>query len=402
MTALLLALLLADPTQPLKFQIETAGEEARNLSLDQLDSKELKGTGEKFLVQRLVRIQQLGTARPSSPRGQQLLLANGDRLAGEVVSGDDSNLKFRPSWHKGDENLISVPLNCISAIWLSTIPADSTVDPAQYAWLDAGRRRDTLLMRNNDRLSGAFEGFTNEPLQLRFKPGQGEATRIVATQVRAMVFEPGLARIRPPKTAYARLTLEDGSRLSVRLPTIEKNKLKATTLFGSEIEVPIENVIVIDVLQNGTTYLSDLKPEVQIEPFNTLTWPVQSDLNTKQKPLSLQTAVGVEYFAKGVGTHSTCTLKYRLTADAQVLSGWVGLDPSVKKGSAQVSIRVDGKSQTLPEQGVLQSQSAIRLRIDLTGAKELELSVTPLKTGDVQADVNWCDLKLSKITTSKE
>ena len=104
--------------------------------------------------------------------------------------------------------------------------------------------------------------------------GEPAATTLPLSRVAAVTFDPALARVRKPKGPFARLVTADGSRLSLAAATADASTLKGTTTFGTAVEVPLADVIALDVFQGKATYLSDLKPKrATVEGFNGMAWP---------------------------------------------------------------------------------------------------------------------------------
>ena len=341
----------------------------------------------------LIALRRADRPLPPWPRGPQVILANGDRLAGAVVGGDAQAVRLRPDLSAaGEMDFVRLPLTALAAIWVTSPPGDTPPDPAAYAWATGPKRRDALLLRNGDTVRGAIASFTETlPPTARVKSDADPLpTAHPFTGVSALAFDPTLARVRKPKGPYARLVLADGSRISVTDATSNGVTLSATTLFGAALQVRVADVIAYDVLQGKATYLSDLKPKTtKTEPFNGVAWPWVADRSAKGNPLRL----GDSTHDKGIGTHPRTTLTYDLNGKYRRFEALVGLDSVTgRRGAAEVRVHVDGKEVLV--EAVNGGDAAKPVSVDVAKAKQLTLIVGFGLGGDVQADVNWADARL--------
>jgi hypothetical protein len=328
-----------------------------------------------------------------------LVLANGDRVRGAVVGGDTSVLRFAPARRTGpNPDPWAVPLPAVAAVWVIPPPADAPTDPATYPWADTPRRKDAVLLRNGDVVRGTVEGFAGDPPAIRVKPtGEPAATMLPLSRVAAVSFDPALARARRPKGQYFRLVAADGSRLALTTAVVAGDTLVGRTAFGAAVELPLTEVIALDVLQGKAAYLPDLKPKkAAVEGYNGVAWPWAADRTVKGSPLRLAGPLGEQTFDKGLGTHPRTTLVYDLGGKYRRFEATIGLDPATgRRGAAEVRILVDGKPADVEGLSPLTRGSSPRpVSVDVTGAKELTLVVDFGPAGDVQDDVNWADARL--------
>jgi len=339
----------------------------------------------------LVSLRRLDRPLPAFARNPMIILANGDRIRGVVLGGDTKVIKFQPAWSK--DAPWEVSLSTLAAIWGRPQPADMPTDPSAYPWADSPKRRDVLWLRNGDIARGTIEGFTVDPLGVRIKTADPLPTTHRLDNVTALAFDPSLARVRKPKTAYYRLTLTDGSRIGLATAISEGTSLSGTTLFGPKLQVPLTEVVSLDVHQGKAIYLSDLKPKkAEVQPYQSMSWPWAADRSIRGNPITL----GADTFEKGLGTHSRTTLTYDLAGKYRRFESLVGLDPLTgRRGAVDLRILIDGKEQPLPDLlGLTLGKSPQAITIDLKAAKELTLIVDYGPTGDVQDDVNWADARL--------
>lgn len=398
MLPLLLALSpvgLAQPPQPV-FAVTAAGTASSRGRIESLGdgwavTLQADGTGPVAVPKaELVGLRRTDRSLPAWPRGPVVVLANGDRIAGTVTAGNDKMIRFAPRFPDRGATDWSFPLTSLAAVWVTPPPPDTPVEPAAYPWAAGPNRRDAVLLRNGDVVRGTVEEFTEAPA-VRVKVGAATTT-VPLTQLAAIAFDPALARVRKPRGPFARAVLADGSRVSLATAKGDGVVWAGTTLTATLVELPVSQVVALDVFQGKAVYLSDLKPKSAVSKgYGGLAWPWAADRSVKSHPLR----VGADTFDKGLGTHPRTTLTYDLGGKYRRFEAVVGLDPATgRRGAADVRVRVDGKEVPLDGLKGLTAASPAVVSVDVTGAKELTLAIDFGPAGDVQADVNWGTARL--------
>lgn len=395
MLPLVLTLALAAPPEPPSFAVVGAGESTSGtLTALSLATGAQVGTpdGAKT-VAKLVGLRKSGTARPPLPSGAQLITAAGDRVPGAVGGGDAKVLRFTPA--SGGEAWSLALVGPIAAVWLKPPPADTPTDPAKYAWLAGTPARDVLLYRNGDAVRGTLLAFTDDGV--KFTPDGGAAKEVARKDLAAIGFNPQFVRPRRPKGPYANLVLSNGTRLAVSEIKLDGPTLVCKAVSGPAVDVPLTDLVALDVLGGSATYLSDLKPKAaETRGFLGDGWAWTPDRTVRGRPLRLLIDDAENTFDKGLGTHPKTTLTYDLAGKWSRFEAVVGLDAATgKRGRAEVSVRADGKEIPLPELKALKAGNAIPINVAVRGAKELTLVIDFGPTGDVQADVNWGNARLT-------
>ena len=347
----------------------------------------------------LIGLANAGRPRPPLPGGPQLVLANGDRIPGTLAGGDDLAVTITPAVSPGKAGATwRVPLAQVRVLWLEAPPAEYPIDPDRYPWLTAGRKKDVVLFRNGDTLSGDIERFAGDGRSLTWKPPGGKGSAVLdLSLVSAVALNPTLVAGRKPRGPYARVVTADGTRVSVSAAEGDGARVNCTATFGAKFDLPLAELAALDVLQGKAVYLSDLKPaRATTEGYGELTWPWRSDRSAKGDPLRLVTPRGEETFDKGLGTHPRTTLVYPLGKKYRRFEATVGLDAATgRRGAAAVRILVDGKEHPAPELARLSAAGgAVPVSVDVSRAGELTLVVDFGPAGDVQADVDWADARL--------
>ena len=341
----------------------------------------------------LVALRRFGRPLPPRPREPMLVLANGDAVAGATLGGDGNALFFRPRFTPPPAVPWSVPLTAVAAAWLDAPDADTPTEPSRYAW--AGGKRDAVLLRTGDILRGGLDGLTADGV--RFQPVDRPAEVVPLARVAALAFDQTLARVRKVKPAHARVTLADGSRLTLTQVAADSATLSGVTPYGPRVQVPWAEVVALDVLNGKATALGDLTPKsAEVTAFTGLAWPWRVNQSARSAPLRLRGESGVGTFDRGLGLHSRTRLTYELAGKYRRFEAQVGLDAARgRRGSADVTLLLDGKPSG-PEslRRLTATTGTVAVSLETAGVKELTLLVDYGPGGDAQDDVNFADARL--------
>ena len=180
--------------------------------------------------------------------------------------------------------------------------------------------------------------------------------------------------------------------------TGDERTLKGKTLFGASIEVPLAQVIGLDLRQGRATYLSDLKPRAyKHTPWSpALSWPWVADGSAGGNDLRL----GGGTWDKGLGMHCTSEITFPLAGAYQRFEALVGLDDQEgREGAVRVRVLVDGKPRDLGwDKDLTAKDGAKSVRVSVAGAEEMTLIVERGRGGwwDQQGHVNWVEARLVK------
>jgi hypothetical protein len=338
---------------------------------------------------------------PPAPGVGQVLLANGGRLPGSVEKIADDRLQFRPQApvEAGGQNLMSLPLSVVSALWLAP-PRDGTRAEALLRRLAVEqRKRDMLILRNGDRIEGTLQGLEDGALLLEDE--SKKVTRITQAKVAVVALNTELISRARPKGLYAHLVLANGARLvvsSVSLPD-GGDTLRCRLPVGGTFEVALDQVAAIDLRQGCALYLSDLKAKnYRHTPFFGVSWPYAVDSSVTGRDLRLAGST----FDKGLGMHSKSRLTYEVPAGYHYFEGQVGLDEQTgRRGRARIRVLINGKPADIGANKDLTGRDKplpVRVKLPAQNGQpvELTLEVDFGQFGDVQAHVDWVDARLIK------
>lgn len=345
--------------------------------------------GGKVSGAEVVSLRRSGKLLPPWPTEQHLQFVNGDRLAGQAIDLRGERLRFRaPQVSSAD---LAIPLTGINVYWLALPDSASSREAVLKPWQSGRRTRDIVLLRNGDVTEGTLASMDAETLSLR--GSDKREIKLERRKIAAILFSNDLVRSLRPRGVYARLVLANGDRISLASAEANAKTLSGKTLFGSAIQVPVEQIVALDLYQNRAVYLSDLKPKrYEYTPYLDVAWPYFNDLSVAGNPLKL----GGNWYDKGLGLHSQCTITFDLGGAYRWFEATVGLDETTGRGgSAGIAVLVDGKPQDVGGAADLSIKDPPReLRVPVNGGRELTLVVTFGRHGDVQDHTDWGNARL--------
>ncbi len=376
----------APPSAP-AFVVDTIADGERTGIIDRIDATgavHFRDPIATIPAADVLSIQQHKMTRPSYPIRSGVILANGDRISGEIIGGDDTAVRLRGTaeWR--------VPFGFAQVIWYTPIPSDLSAFPDRYPWLPAERKKDCVLLRNGDVQIGDIERLGDGgSLKLLVN---GKSVAFEASSIAAVALNPSLTVARKPKGRTARLIAANGSRFTLTAITADATTLRGTTVFGAKIEVLLGEVVALDGMNPKVIDLTELRPLTEkLKPFGEVTWPWATNRSAKDRPLRLKTADGISTFDRGFGTHPHAVRTYALDGKFRRFDATIGLDPITgPRGSATIRILVDGEVREMKAV----TQNAVHVRVDIAKAKRLTLEVDFGPGGDVRADVNWANPRL--------
>lgn len=325
--------------------------------------------------------------KPAGLGGRNLiLLANGDRLVANPLGSNEESLRIQMA----QSGPFDVPLEVVRGIaW--QLPQDRV---SRRRILQALERHvaktDEVLLRNGNRVSGEFLGLKQSKLQFETAAGTRE---IKNSSIQGLAFNPDLIDFSQSDDIRALVTLDDGSRFTVREFGIKSGEqFECAAVFGAKLSIAVSRIVSLQILGGGAVYLSDLQPaKYEFTPFLSLKWPLRKDRNSVGGPLRLK---GREY-AKGLGTHSKCAVSYALNKRYSRFQATVGIDDGAGgKGNALVQVLLDGKPVLTSTPLLADAAPLVIAPIDVSGANLITLFVDYGDLGDVQDHVNWCDALL--------
>jgi hypothetical protein len=193
----------------------------------------------------------------------------------------------------------------------------------------------------------------------------------------------------------------DGCLLVAGQLALAEDTLSVTTVAGSTLEIPLEQLGTLDFSSGNLVYLSDLTMESSnwrpylsagavSETLKRLYRP-RRDTTLTGKPLVLAN----QEFARGLAIHSRTEINYRLTDDYRTFQALVGIDPAMgENGHVELVILADGKQ--LYRQAISGKDDARSIELDLTGVKRLTILVDFGEQLDIGDHLLLCNARLTK------
>lgn len=392
MTHTMLAVLLTTCGQlPKRFEIQRLESEPLSSTIQSLtlDGSLTIADGTKQAAGTWYSLRREGVLNPELIRDAHVELTNGDRIRGTIVDADGDAVRFRLTL-PGTEQIIRLPLSTIRVVWSVRRPAS---DPN---WLQGARKRDVVQTRSGDLIHCVITSIDSGKNFMTYQV-DGKDQRLDLSKIAAIGFNTELARVRKPKGPYYRLTLTNGSRISVLSITYSDKVWTAQTLLKQEIHITNDSLLSVDVEQGKAIWLADITPskyQCQVQDGDSI--PLAINRSATGKFLRLQTAGGEGTYDRGIGLQSECFATYSLAGKYRRFEAMAGLDArSGIRGDAILVVLVDGKEQALPSAGKLTlAGGPITLRVDLTRAKEVTIAIKKGNGGTVQDVVNLVEARL--------
>jgi hypothetical protein len=341
----------------------------------------------------VIALRRLRTPLPERPRGEQIIFVNGDQVPGTLVNIANERLRFRFRPGPGGDEEWRLPVSTLAVLWLQDPEGTEDAGQLRRRWVAERRSRDRVLLRNGDVLEGILTNMDQKVLHLEVKRKE---ILIAKDKVAGVALSTEVTRVPQPRGPYGHLVLGNGGRLTLISAHCDDGKmLTGQTLFDNAVQVPVDQIIALDLRQGRAVYLSDLKPlRYEHTPYLGISWPYVTDGSVTGHDLCLQDST----YDKGLGMHSQSRLTYELSGGYRRFEAVVGPDAQAgQPGGAPIQVLVDGKPQELGgDKEAADTPGPRFLRVNVAGARELTLVVEFGPRGDVQGHVNWADARLIK------
>jgi hypothetical protein len=406
----------AESAPPPSFELRIADGTTRAAPLIEIDGRWDVRLGEgkpaPAVGTEIVSLRQKGLAMPAHPgpnRGQ-ILLANGSRLAGRLLAIADDRLQLRPSvdGDKADAAIMHLPVSAVSVVWLATPQGIAQPRSWLRQLLRDRRAGDVVWLRNGDRLEGTLLGMSDRGFRIRTEGNQ--QLQLLVSKVAVVAFNTELVSRARPKGIHGHLVLANGSRLllaSARL-TAGSRTLKGQLPTGADLDVPVDQIVALDIRNGCAVELSDLKPSrYEHTSWSAgLSWPYGVDSSAAGGELRLADGT----YDKGLGMHSKSRLSFSLGGNYRAFDALVGLDDGDdgvgRRGRPIIQVLLDDKPAILADRADAVELSwrdgPRRIRVDVADKQKLTLVVDFGRLRkDVQERVNWVESRLIRRTEKK-
>jgi hypothetical protein len=308
-------------------------------------------------------------------------LEGGDKLFGSIVGSSPDQLVL--------DTVLGEPIS----IPLERVRACLTAKADQPRWQKAVQRlsrshpdEDRVLLSNGDVLRGFVLEIGPTTVQLERQDRQVEIALDVIIAI-ALAAEP-----RPAAGGLqARLEFVDGSTLTVPRLRWSPEGLDLSFFDGTLHGLPPETVHHVELRGTQWVWLDGIEPVAfEHTPMLSLEWSFEVNRDVAGGQL----AIGGQIFERGIGVHSRSTLKFILNGQYREFSTACGLDDSAGAlADVTAAIFVDGELKWR-EKHIKSRSPPMRVRVDVRGARSLELRVEFGDNGDLQDRFNWADAAL--------
>lgn len=339
----------------------------------------------------LVRFESGATTSSTKTDDAIVELADGERLVGSIVGGQDEHFEVRLA---GDL-AVSADLERLHSLrFEARLAGAPAVEPAKE-----GDRIYRVQANGVERIDGAVEGFTEGGVRFH-----GELVGTIAIPWRSVgaLFVEHLGS-KPPRTDENALPvavdLVDGSRiaglfLGAKSGVVEVNRR------GTTVRVPIAAALQIARDDGSIAFLASLPPATDepSRPYGDdlgMVWRSRADRNVSGGAL----VVGGARQPRGLGVHGPSRTTWRLDGSFATLRGSVALDDEVlrlaTRGSCVFRVLLDGR-EAFASPVVKAGDAPVAFTIPLGAAKELALVVDPTADGFAGDRANWLGLLLAR------
>jgi hypothetical protein len=315
-------------------------------------------------------------AQPTDPDPYQIVLTTNDHLSGSAAGVFGEKLQ----WKNPLLGEFFLPVDQVAAIYRSQYPPKNLTQP---------RTDDIIQLNNGDSAHGIVSNVC--ALGVTFQPDNSTiATTLPWTTVTAVLFS---TSPQPPSTQHLfRLTLSDGSQVSV--PAIALSQSKLTVTLPDQTTHPLDpaQVASIEQLNGPLTWLTDRTPTtITYKPYFTEFFPPHFDATYDNKPIPQK----FEGFHHGISCHSNTKLDYALDPEFTTFRTQFAIDSDSSLADVTVRIFLDDKL-AYEQKNIKAGQIYPVTTIPLTGAKTLSLEVDYGQTFSTQGRFVWLDPALLK------
>lgn len=316
--------------------------------------------------------------------GVLLELSGGDRVLGRLTDGSgDPVIMETQAWGR-----LVLAMDRVVSIRFPSSATSAHVEALNWFQSQPNMADDRILLTNGDVVTGFIVALDRNAIRLE---SGGETQSIplrLAVAARLVHAAPA-----PRRGIHAAITLKDGQRMTVVEMNWESDKINARRGTEETVEPRCELIRTVEVSGGRWTWLSEVDPSVEEhKPMLSFEWRHQRNANVLGGPLRV---AGVRY-KQGFGVHSRSILVFDLNGQYETFVTALGMDDhSGPFADVNVMIMVDGKGR-YEKSGIRAGSLHGPVRLDLDGAKRLELHVDFGLNGDMQDRFNWIEPGLVK------
>ncbi|MBN2023049.1 MAG: NPCBM/NEW2 domain-containing protein [Pirellulales bacterium] len=323
---------------------------------------------------------------PDPARGSAVVLADESLVVGDLLEVSREAVRIDSK----SCGLVRLPSATVAGV-IFELPGDAVRrDRLLDRVLRAEDRSDVVLLANGDQLGGSLTEVDSDAIHLDTTSGP---TSLELGQAEAIIFHPALRRRARRDGLGAWVGLADGSRVACARLAMEDRQasLIPAAVEDADWQTAPREVVFLQPFGGRAQYLSDRRPDAfRHIPFLDLAWPYENDRNG----LGGRLRSGNRLYLKGLGAHGSSCLTYVLTAPCEAFAAELALDDAAGSGgSVRFRVYVDRRKRF--ESDVLRGgDEPAPVRVDLAGAKRLDLIVDFADRADQLDRADWLDARL--------
>ena len=377
--AILLILLVcgaAHSQGPTRFTVETADGTHKAVELVALtDTRVLTivEAGRRRTLERWIEMHRENQKLPALLDRDFALLTNGDRIPLQPATPallEDGRLILRcaKTLPGATQKALSVYAPHVALLFWSFPDGIDDADLFFARLQRETRKRDVVYLKNGDRIEGNIFALADKTGCV--SAGEGRKTQTPWANIAGIAWNTDRqARLRTKKSYY-RVVLDGGARVNfLDLRFDEKTRRwLGTTQFGANLEMPDSAILAIDERQGQTVDLSDLTyTRYEHRPYLGATWPLVLDAGATGHSLRLDAS----FYEKGLGTHASCSVAYKLNGQYQRLRQHRRHRPRARpRGRVRLFVELDGKRTDLNSGKEITARDApLQIRLDVGGVR---------------------------------
>ncbi|MEW4567889.1 NPCBM/NEW2 domain-containing protein [Tautonia sp. JC769] len=320
----------------------------------------------------------------SVPDAPLVILPLGDQIRGQLDEADERDLALRSAVF-GE---LTIPLEGI--LGFSVLPAPNPQAEAATAesLRDTTLASDRIFLVNGDARDVTFSALGESDVSYL---DANRLQKLPKEMVQAVGLDPGLLQVPEVPDRSFDFLFTDASRLRLVDPTLQAGRLKGTTLFGVEIDAPIDRIATCYALNDRIVYLSGQEAAREVSvPYVGPARPVQSNRSVFGDPIT----VNGRHYVRGLGTQSRSLLAFPLQPSDQRFQARIALDDLAGPlGNVVFRVLVDGEER-YASPPVTSGVDPIAVDVDVSGGQFLILATEFGQGGGIRDYAAWIDARL--------
>lgn len=321
-------------------------------------------------------------------------LVDGGKVAGKFHGITGDLLALTTSWQAE----LKIPLLHIRGIHMGLLDRRESADSFRTR-LDSRGAEDILLAQTREdevlAVPGQLEGTQGDRLQFLYKE-QSRTLPLEKAEGMVLAARPGSE---PDDLLFQVFSLLDGTQLSGKWKDLNTKEWSIETLWGQQINLPVEIVSSVRVRGGMMSYLSDLDPgAVEQVPFFSHQWSWRRDESLTGGPLK----VAGRTYQRGIAVHSRCYLTYDLNGRFSTFETLVGFDEAASRhGRVECKILADG-SEIFANPDLRADGDPVPVSLSVEGVQQLQLWVDFGQGADTGDRVIWAAARLYRQPPPKQ